>query len=397
MTLAKAPRIATCKFAMRTDVVSAPCFRQGGRDMRLVESARSDLAPQEPAMSEADSTSPSAEATVSAVETAPPAGSAGAAAGTPGRIGKIALAAAAVMAVAGVGVAVYRGQTRESPVVAPPASTESQAPSVDDVIAKLEAKLKDNPEDAEGWRMLGWSYFQTERYAEAATALKKATTLDPEHAETFSFLGESLVLASNEEGKIPADAQAAFGKALKLDPKDARARYFKAVSMDLGGNHKAAIAAWFDLLKDTPSDAPYADDIREVIRNVGTKYKIDVEKRLAEAQFAAPAAGMVTDGAQKAAAGIPGPSSSEIKAASGLPKGQQEAMIRGMVDGLEAKLVQNPNNADGWIMLMRSRMQLGESAKAGKALQDGLAQFRNDVATSRKLREAAATLAIPGA
>lgn len=351
-------------------------------------------------MPEAETPSPAAEATVNAVNAAPSAVSteaeagAGSGAAKTGRIGKIVLAAAAVVAVAGVGVAVYRGQTRESAAVAPPAPAESQAPSVDDVIAKLEAKLKDNPEDAEGWRMLGWSYFQTERYAEAATALKKATTLDPEHAETFSFLGESLVLASNEEGKIPADAQAAFAKALALDPKDARARYFKAVSMDLGGNHKGAINAWFDLLKDTPSDAPYADDIREVIRNVGTKYKIDVEKRLAEAQFAAPAAGMVTDGAQKAAAGIPGPSSDEIKAASGLPKGQQEAMIRGMVDGLQAKLEKNPGNADGWIMLMRSRMQLGEPGKAAKALQDGLAQFRNDVATSRKLREAAATLGI---
>lgn len=345
-------------------------------------------------MTEADPTSPSAEAPLLAAAAATPEANP---AGGAGRIGKIALVAAAVMAVVGIGVAVYRGQKQETKIVAPPASSASQAPSVDDVIAKLEAKLKDNPEDAEGWRMLGWSYFQTQRYAEAATALKKATTLDPEHAETFSFLGEALVLASKEEGKIPADAQAAFGKALKLDSSDARARYFKAVSMDLAGNHKAAIAAWFDLLKDTPSDAPYADDIREVIRNVGTKYKIDVEKRLAEAQFAAPAAGMVTDGAQKAAAGIPGPNSDEIKAASGLPKGQQEAMIRGMVDGLQAKLEKNPGNADGWIMLMRSRMQLGEPAKAGKALQDGLANFRNDVAASRKLREAGSALGIPGA
>ncbi|OYW46685.1 MAG: hypothetical protein B7Z36_04635 [Novosphingobium sp. 12-63-9] len=316
---------------------------------------------------------------------------------TPARAGRLALAAAAVMAVVAGGVAVYRGQKEEVAIVAPPSVSESQAPSVDDVIAKLEAKLKDKPDDAEGWRMLGWSYFQTERYAEAATALKQATKLDPEHAETFSFLGESLVLASNEEGHIPWDAKAAFDKALKLDPKDARARYFKAVAMDLGGQHRKAIAAWFALLEDTPKDAPYADDIREVIRNVGTKHKIDVEKRLAEAQFAPPANGMSTDGGAIAAAGIPGPSSDEIKAAQALPKGQQEAMIRGMVEGLQAKLEKNPANADGWIMLMRSRMQLGEPAKAGKALTDGLAAFRNDQASARKLREAAVTVGVPGA
>lgn len=314
----------------------------------------------------------------------------------PARWGKVALAAAALIALGAGGVAMMRGPDTP-PTVQPPAVAPSQQPSVDDVIARLETKLAEKPDDAEGWRMLGWSYFQTERYADAATALKKATAIDPEHAETWSFLGEALVLASKEEGRMPRDARAAFDKAIRLDPDDARARYFQAVALDLGGRHRQAIDAWFDLLADTPADAPYAEDIREVIRNVGEKWKIDVDKRLAEARFAAPANGVVTDGPVKAAAGIPGPTSEEMKAAAALPKGQQEAMIRGMVDGLEAKLENNPDNADGWIMLMRSRMQLGEPAKAAATLQKGLAAFRNDGASARKLREAASRLGIAGA
>lgn len=310
------------------------------------------------------------------------------------RWGKAALVAAALIALGAGGVAMVRGPETPPPAAVPPAVTPSQQPSVDDVIARLEKKLAETPDDAEGWRMLGWSYFQTERYAEAATALKRATKLDPDHAETWSFLGEALVLASKEEGQMPRDAKAAFDKAMKLDPKDARARYFRAVSLDLSGRHRQAINAWFDLLEDTPADAPYAEDIREVIRNVGERRKIDVEKRLAEAQFAAPANGVITDGPHKAAAGIPGPTSAEMKAAAGLPKGQQEAMIRGMVDGLEAKLARNPANADGWIMLMRSRVQLGEPKKAAEALKNGLAAFRNDSAEARKLREAGSSLGI---
>jgi cytochrome c-type biogenesis protein CcmH len=96
-----------------------------------------------------------------------------------------------------------------------------------------------------------------------------------------------------------------------------------------------------------------------------------------------------------AVGGIPGPSSAEIKAASALPKGQQEAMIRGMVDGLEAKLTKNPGNVDGWIMLLRSRMQLGEPGKAAQSLKAGLAAFRNDSASARKLREAASAIKVP--
>ena len=45
---------------------------------------------------------------------------------------------------------------------------------------------------------------------------------------------------------------------------------------------------------------------------------------------------------------------------------------------------------------MRSRMQ-GEPGKASKALQDGLAAFRNDGATARRLREAGASLGVAGA
>ncbi|MET0179436.1 MAG: tetratricopeptide repeat protein, partial [Novosphingobium sp.] len=304
------------------------------------------------------------------------------------------LGAAALLAVAAGGVAVWRGRADEAPT--PPSATAAgEQPSVEQVITRLEARLKANPDDAEGWRMLGWSYFQTERFAEAATAMKRATALDPDNPEYFSMLGEALVMGSKDGAGMPADAEAAFARALALDPKDPRARYFQAVAIDLKGQHEKAIDAWFALLADTPADAPWAEDVRTVIRSVGKENGIEVEKRLAAAKPAAPTGGFATDGPTRAAAGIPGPTREQIQAASALPQGQQDAMVRGMVDGLEAKLAANPGNAQGWIMLMRSRMQLGEPRKAAKALQDGLAAFRNDGATARQLREAGASLGVP--
>jgi cytochrome c-type biogenesis protein CcmH len=313
----------------------------------------------------------------------------------PARGGKIALAAAAAVALAAGGAAVWRSQ--QGATAPAPAAAGQQQPTVDQVIAGLEARLKANPNDAEGWRMLGWSYFQTERFAEAATAMKRATALDPDNPEYFSMLGEALVMASKAGEGMPADAAAAFDRALQLDPKDARARYFQAVRLDLDGKHREAIDAWFALLKDSPADAPWAADVREVIQSVGQKHGIDVAQRLASVSPAPANNGFTTDGGKIATAGIPGPTREQIQAASQLPKGQQDAMVQGMVDGLAAKLKANPDNAPGWIMLMRSRMQLGQPAQAAQALQDGLAAFKNDGATSRQLREAAATLGVPGA
>jgi cytochrome c-type biogenesis protein CcmH len=263
------------------------------------------------------------------------------------------------------------------------------------VIAGLEKKLQENPKDAESWRMLGWSYFETQEFAESATAMKRATTLDPKNAEYWSMLGEALVMSSNGQ-QVPDDAAEAFKKALAIDKDDPRARYFLAVQKDISGDHTGAINDWFALLKDTPADAPYAEDIRRVIGQVAENEKIDVAARLAKVTPAAPTGGITTDGPAKATAAIPGPSKTDMKKAAALPPGQQEAMIANMVDGLDKRLQSNPNDANGWIMLIRSRMQLGQTVKARKALADGLVAFKNNGGEAKRIREAGMALGVGG-
>lgn len=310
---------------------------------------------------------------------------------------RIALVAAALIAAGAVGYKVYSDQaatTAAAPVA--PLNPNGEPASVDEVIASLEARLQDNPDDAEGWRMLGWSYFETGRFAESATAMRRAIQLAPGNSEYHSMLGEALVMASKDEA-ISADARAAFRRATEIDPKDARARYFLAAAKDIDGKHAEAIEDWFALLAETPADAPYAKDIRDVIRNVGKERGIEVEKRLASAKFAPPSAGFKTDGAQTATAGIPGPSQEQMAAAAALPQGQQDLMVQQMVDGLADRLKREPGDTDGWIMLLRSRMQLGETGKAQIALRDATAALKNRAADQRRVREAASALGVPGA
>ncbi len=316
-----------------------------------------------------------------------------------GNISRIALILAAILAVGAVGVQVYRsmdaGSSSDSTGPEVAAGETEQAPSVDEVIAGLEKKLQDDPKDAESWRMLGWSYFETQKFAESATAMKRATTLDPKNPEYWSMLGEALVMASDGQ-QVPADAADAFKKALALDKTDPRARYFLAVQKDISGDHQGAINDWFALLEDTPADAPYAGDIRRVIGQVAEKENIDVAARLAKVAPAAPTGGISTDGPQVATAAIPGPSREQMQDAAALPAGQQEAMIANMVDGLDKRLQSEPNDANGWIMLMRSRQQLGQTVKAKKALADGLAAFKNDGAEAKRIREAGMALGVGG-
>ena len=70
-------------------------------------------------------------------------------------------------------------------------------PDVNTMVDRLAERLKGAPNDLEGWRMLGWSYFNMGRYEEAATAYGKAVELDPNSADLKSAHQEAKAKAAS--------------------------------------------------------------------------------------------------------------------------------------------------------------------------------------------------------
>ncbi|MBK5265493.1 MAG: tetratricopeptide repeat protein [Alphaproteobacteria bacterium] len=299
------------------------------------------------------------------------------------KLPQIILIFAALVAVIAIGYKVVH-QHADSVAVVDNASPSEKRPAD---IAGLEAMLKNKPDDVEGWQMLGWAYFDAGRYGDAASAYRKATELAPGQAVLWSSLGEAIVMAS-EHDPMPKDAVTAFETAISKDKADPRARYFLAVRRDLGGDHQGAIDDWFALLADTPPGAPWESDLRRTIQQAGAISKIDVAQRLAATESKAP-----VHPVDIATAAIPGPNREQMQAASSLPPGQQQDMVQGMVEGLESKLKSDPANVQGWIMLMRSRMTLGETEKASAAYKNAVAA---NPSQSVRIKEAAKTLGVPG-
>lgn len=294
------------------------------------------------------------------------------------RLGLVALLGAALAAAGAIGYRALSEGDSEAP-----AQLAAEGPPT---IESLKASAEADPDNPGGWQELGFAYYETEQFGDAVKAYERAIEADGNNAVLWSAKGEARLMMS-QTLEMPADAVEAFRKALELDPTDARGRYYMAVRKDLAGDHQGAIDDWAALLKDTPPGAPWADNVRLTIEQVGKINKIDVSDEIARAEEGRPKAPQLTAGNA-----IPGPSKEQIAAASAIAPGEQRNMAEGMVESLDAKLRANPANPDGWVMLMRSRMTLGQPDKARQALKDAVAGNPDQ---AERLRREAAALGVP--
>lgn len=325
----------------------------------------------------------------------------------------VALGLAALVAIAAAALYASMGQPELANTSAPSSAAPAQqaaaqpgaeAPSAEvaQLITGLEAKMQSTPDDPEGWRMLGWSYFQTGRYADAAKAYARAIAIDPAGAGYQSAYGEALVQEAG--GQVTPAAAAAFELAARQDGADARARYFLAVRKAEQGDRQGAINDFLTLLADSPADAPWLPQLRAVIEQTAQAGGIDIAARLAATRPAGnasvpgvpePAAAAAAASAAGPPAGVlPSPSRDQVQAAQQMAPADQQAMIRGMVERLAERLKTNPKDEAGWLRLMRARQVMGDLPAARTARDQGLAAFNGDAAAQGRIRAAAAEMGL---
>jgi cytochrome c-type biogenesis protein CcmH len=97
----------------------------------------------------------------------------------------------------------------------------SGAGQIEAMVAQLEQRLKDKPDDAEGWSMLGRSYSALGRYADSVTAFKRVTTMRPQDAQAYADLADATAMAAGRT--LAGEPAALIAKALELDPKNLKA------------------------------------------------------------------------------------------------------------------------------------------------------------------------------
>ncbi len=213
-----------------------------------------------------------------------------------------------------------------------PVSAESLPPghgapgaggSMDEVAATLEARLQQEPNDLEGWRMLGRTYLVSGNAAKAASAYERANSISPQKDLALMLdLAEALVLTDDPAAQ--PRAQAIIDEALAGDASNQKALWYQGVIAVRVGDNETAKRNWTKLLEANPPP-----EIREVIASQLRELGVDVPG--AAAGPAAPA--MAANSAAVPPAGMGGGMGGDVA-----PKGRTVRISVKIDPSIAAKL-----------------------------------------------------------
>ncbi|MDB5510258.1 MAG: cycH [Hyphomicrobiales bacterium] len=274
----------------------------------------------------------------------------------------------ALVAIPAIALGVYarigNPDTPDQPLQARLAARPQEA-GVQSAINKIEQHLAANPDDGRGWEVLAPVYMRLGKYPEAARAFGETARLLGPSPERLGAQGQALVYASGDS--VTPEAKAVFERVLQISAADPTARYFLALGREQAGDKQGALQGYVELSAETPADAPWQEEVRARIVALGGT---PPETRPPERDAAA--------------------------AIRDMPQNEQQAAIRGMVDGLAARLQQDGRDVEGWLRLTRAYAVLRERESALAALGNARKALAGDQAALGRIDELAKELGLEG-
>ncbi|MBB3120952.1 c-type cytochrome biogenesis protein CcmI [Pseudoduganella violacea] len=193
------------------------------------------------------------------------------------------------------------------PAVPPPTVVEQGhaddgGPDMNALVQGLAERLRHQPEDSDGWRMLARSYTALGRYREAAQAYSRLNTLQPNDADTLADYADAL--ASAEDGKLAGQPERLIARALAIDPKHVKALALSGSAAFARADFAAAVRQWQALLPFVPPDSPFAESTRAGIATA--QARLDGGPAQSNAARGRPASAPALSGTVRLAPGVQG-------------------------------------------------------------------------------------------
>ena len=134
---------------------------------------------------------------------------------------------------------------------------------VEAMLLKLAARLKESPEDGNGWALLARSYLVMKRYPESVAAYERATTLLKDDADLLADYADAL--AGAEEGRLEGKPLQVIERALSIDPAQWKALALAGTAAFNRKDYAKAVDYWGRLQSRAE---PGSDLARTVAANI---------------------------------------------------------------------------------------------------------------------------------
>ncbi len=119
-------------------------------------------------------------------------------------------------------------------------------PDIDAMVAGLQKKMEENPDNAKGWYMLGRSYMVLKRYSDAVNSYEKAYQLKPNSADIMLSLADALAMTKG--GNISGRPAELIDKSLSMDPNNLTALWLGGMASRQQNDNVTAIKRWKKVL-----------------------------------------------------------------------------------------------------------------------------------------------------
>ncbi|MGI9213759.1 MAG: c-type cytochrome biogenesis protein CcmI [Methylococcaceae bacterium] len=133
-------------------------------------------------------------------------------------------------------------------------------------IQRLAERLKNNPNDVEGWMLLGRSLQSTRQFNQAAEAYAYGLKLEPDNPDIKAMYAESLAEAN--QGKLAGRPVELIEEVLKTDPQHKNALWLAGIAAAERGDRKQAVDFWQKLRLQLPPDSPDVQQIDNIIADM---------------------------------------------------------------------------------------------------------------------------------
>ena len=193
----------------------------------------------------------------------------------PGLAVALALPLAAIFLYAMLGTP--KALLQSMPSALPDGAPQIGSAQIEAMVNRLAERLKNNPADADGWRMLARSYETLQRFDSASEAYQRLLALEPDNPNVLTDYAVALGMSLNRN--LSGEPERLIERALAIDPNHVQALALAGSAAYERGEYAKAIVPWKKILAMVP---PQTDIARSISASVAKAEKLAVSSTSAQ-------------------------------------------------------------------------------------------------------------------